>query len=365
MAEKDLGYRRVQCTGRGSYIISLPKEWVQDIGLKKGSEIAFNVQSDSSLTLVPRKLKERGEEDEKTSLKEYYVIADSKGGTQSTYRMTKALYAVGADIIRIHFRSTEDAAKQKTEIKRLVRDTFLGSEIVEETPDEITFQILIKHTEFPIEKAVRRMAIIALAANRDAISSLKKRDPDVFQSVISASNDVDRLVLYVVRQLKFGIERNLFRELGFKTQKEFLSYRVSVNDIKNIGENALNIVNNLETFQKLVEDQTLFIKEPIDEEIYSQLFNFNSLAHQLFEEATKAMFKREYYDADKIISKRESFVPLENELVRLMSSKKLDPNIAAILRLILDSSRRIMDYGKNMAELTLNRTVEDLCSSVK
>ena len=26
MAEKDLGYRRVQCTGRGSYIISLPKE---------------------------------------------------------------------------------------------------------------------------------------------------------------------------------------------------------------------------------------------------------------------------------------------------------------------------------------------------
>jgi phosphate uptake regulator len=140
-------------------------------------------------------------------------------------------------------------------------------------------------------------------------------------------------------------------------------YRIAVNDIKNIGENALNIVNNLATFQKLVKDQTLFIKEPIDEEMYSQLFNFNYLAHQLFEEATRAMFKREYKDAEKIISKRESFVPLENELIRLMSSKKLDPNIAAILRLILDSSRRIMDYSKNMAELTLNRTVEDLCAN--
>ncbi len=53
MAEKDLGYRRVQCTGRGSFIISLPKEWVQDIGLKRGSEIAFNLEPDSSLTLVP------------------------------------------------------------------------------------------------------------------------------------------------------------------------------------------------------------------------------------------------------------------------------------------------------------------------
>lgn len=362
MTEKDFGFRRVQCTGRGSYIISLPKEWVQDIGLKKGSEIAFNVQSDSSLTLVPRKLKEKGEEDEER-LKEYHIIADPKGDPQSTYRMTKALYAVGADVIRIHFKNAEVATKQKTEIKNLARDTFLGSEIIEETPDEITFQILIRHSEFPIEKAVRRMAIIALSANRDAISTLKDRSPEVFQSVINASNDVDRLALYVVRQLKFGLERNLFRELGFKTPKEFLLYRIAVNDIKNIGENAINIVNSLATFQKLVEDQTLFIKEPIDEEIYSQLLNFNALAHKLFEEATKAMFKRGYYDAEKIISKRESFVPLENELIRLMSSKKLDPNIAAILRLILDSSRRIMDYSKNMAELTLNRTVEDLCSS--
>jgi phosphate uptake regulator len=363
MTEKDLGYRRVQCTGRGSYIISLPKEWVQDIGLKRGSEIAFNVQSDSSLTLVPRKLKERDEEDEKTRLKEYHIIADPKGDSQATYRMTKALYAIGADVIRIHFKSAEDAAKQKTEIKNLARDTFLGSEIIEETPDEITFQILIRHTEFPIEKAVRRMAIIALSANRDAISSLKNKSPETFQNVINASNDVDRLALYVVRQLKWGIERNLFRELGFNTPKEFLLYRIAVNDIKNIGENALNIVNNLATFQKLVKDQTLFIKEPIDEEIYAQLLNFNSLAHQLFEEATRAMFKREYKDAEKIISKRKSFVPLENELIRLMSSKKLDPNIAAILRLILDSSRRIMDYSKNMAELTLNRTVEDLCAN--
>jgi phosphate uptake regulator len=363
MAEKDLGYRRVQCTGRGSYIISLPKDWVRDIGLKRGSEIAFNIQSDSSLMLVPRKLKEKDEETEEARLKEYHIVADPKGDTQSTYRMTKALYAIGADVIRIHFKGAEDATKQKSEIKNHVKDTFLGSEVIEETPNEITFQILIRHSEFPIEKAVRRMAIVALSANQDAISALKNRNPEIFQSVINASNDVDRLSLYVVRQLKFGIERNLYRELGFKTPKEFLLYRIAVNDIKNIGENAINIVNSLATFQKLVDDQMLFIREPIDEEIYSQLLSFNSLAHQLFEEATKAMFKRGYRDAEKIISKRESFAPLENELIRLMSSKKLDPNIAAILRLILDSSRRIMDYSKNMAELTLNRTVEDLCAS--
>ena len=364
MAEKDLGYRKVQSTGRGSYIISLPKMWVQDTGLKKGSEIDFNVKADSSLTLVPRKLKERYEEEADTRLKEYYINAEPKEeDLLSTLRMIKALYVISADVIRVHFKGVADAAKCKNEIRQFARDTLLGAEIIDERIDEITLQILIKHSEFPIEKAVRRMAIVALSANREAMEALKKPSQALFQSVINAHNDVNRLGHYVVRQLKFGIERNLFRELGFKTPKEFLLYRIIVNDIKNIGENALNIVNNLETLEKQIKDQLVFIKGPIDEEVYSQMLQFNTEAHKLFEEATKAMFKRAYNDAEKIISKRGSYVTLETELIRLMTSKKLDPNIAAILRLMMDSSRRILDYGQDVAELTLNRTVEEICTS--
>jgi phosphate uptake regulator len=364
MAEKDLGYRKVQSTGRGSYIISLPKVWVQDTGLKKGSEIDFNVKADSSLTLVPRKLKEKYEGEEDTRLKEYYINAEpEEEDLLSTLRMIKALYVISADVIRVHFKGVPDAAKCKNEIRQFARDTLLGAEIIDERIDEITLQILIKHSEFPIEKAVRRMAIVALSANREAIEALKNPSQALFQSVINARNDVNRLGHYVVRQLKFGIERNLFRELGFKTPKEFLLYRIIVNDIKNIGENALNIVNNLETLQKQIKDQLVFIKEPIDEEVYSQMLQFNAEAHKLFEEATKAMFKRAYNDAEKIISKRGSYVTLETELTRLMTSKKLDPNIAAILRLMMDSSRRMLDYGQDVAELTLNRTVEEICTS--
>jgi phosphate uptake regulator len=364
LAEKDFGYRRVQCTGRGSYIISLPKEWVQDTGLKKGSEIDFNAHPDSSLTLVPRKLKEKYEESNYSKLKEYYINVDtSEEDLQSTLRMIKALYVISADVIRVHFKGVEDLVKCKNIIKNFSRDTLLGAEIIDETQDEITLQILIKHSEFPIEKAVRRMVIVALSANRDAISALKKRDKMLFQSVISANHDASRLGLYAIRQLKFGIEHNLFRDLGFRTPKEFLLYRILVNDITNIAENALNIVNNLSTFQKQIEDQLLFIKEPIDEEVYSQLLDFNCEAHKMFEESIKAMFKRAYNDAEKLISKRGSFVNLETELIRLISIKKLDPNVSAILRLMLDSSRRILDYGQNVAELTLNRTVEEICIS--
>ncbi len=363
MAEKDLGYRRVQCTGRGSYIISLPKEWVKDIGLKQGSEIAFNLESDSSLTLIPRKIKEKTDGGKEDKLKEYYISVDPEEDIQSTLRLIQALYVISADVIRVHFKKSPNASKCKVKIKNFARDTFLGSEVIDETDDEITLQILIKHTEFPIEKAVRRMAIIALSANKDAIAALKNKSKELLQSVVNAHHDVNRLGLYVVRQLKFGIEHNMYRELGFRTPKEFLLYRIIVNNIKDIGENALNIMNNLVTFQKLIDDQVLFIKEPLDEEVYSQLLNFNALAHQLFEDATKAMFKRDYNDAESLIPKRQSYVTLENDLIRLMSSKKLDPNMSPILRLVLDSSRRILDYAQDVAELTLNRTVEELCAS--
>jgi len=364
LAEKDLGYRRVQCTGRGSYIISLPKEWVEDVGLKRGSEIAFSTQLDKTLTLVPRKIMEKEGKNGVAKPKEYFINVDPKEAPESALRMIRALYAIGADIIRIHFKNVKDVPKYKMEAKNFVRDTFLGAEIIDETPNEITLQILIKHSEFGIEKAVRRMAIVALAANRDAIASLKDHSTSLFDSVIQAHNDVKRLGLYIVRQLKYGIERNLYRELGFKTPKEFLLYRIAVNDIENIGENALNIVNHIGEFQKLIDDQTLFIKGPIDEEVSAQLVNFYVQAQQLYEDAIKAVFKRDYKDAEKIISKRESLAPLENELIMLISSKKFDPNVASIFRFIFDSSRRIMDYSRNMAELALNRTVEELCSTL-
>jgi len=364
LAEKDLGYRRVQCTGRGSYIISLPKEWVEDLGLTRGSEIAFNIEADSTLTLVPRKIMEKEGREDTSKPKEYYINVDPKEPTESTLRMIRALYAIGADIIRIRIKNVPNPIKYKNEIKNLARDNFLGSEVIDETPDEITLQILIKYSEFPIEKAVRRMAIVALAANRDAVVALKDRNLSLFDSVFSSRNDVNRLGLYIVRQLKHGIERNLYRELGFRTPKEFLLYRIAVKDIENIGDNALNVVNSIGSLQKLIDDGTLFIKEPIDEEIYSQLLSFMNRAHEIYNDSIKALFKRDYHDAEKLIEKRDALQSLENELIMLMASKKMDPGIASILRLIFDSLRRIMDYSRDMAELTLNRTVEEMCAGL-
>jgi len=358
--ERDLGYRKIQLTGRGSYIVSLPKRWIRELKLGKGEQIAFKVLDDSSLLLIPRKILEGKREVREPSLKEYRISVSSTDDPQSVCRRIISLYVISANLIRIHFKDEETLSEHKTAINSLIKNMLLGSEIIDETSNEITIQVLVNHPEFPVEKAIRRMAILALSANKDAILALESMDEKRINSVAETCNDVSRLNLYVIRQLKYGLEKNLFRELGFKTKKEFLGYRIVANDIRSIANNAMNLANNIMTLKKMITRQLLFLNVPIDREIYSQILKFNSQAHFFFEESLKALFKRDYHRADKLISEIEAFAALEGDLITLMSTKKLDPNVSSILRLIIDNSRRIIEYSRDIAEVTMNRTVEEI-----
>lgn len=359
--EQDLGYRRIQFTGRGSYITSLPKEWIDKIGIGRGSEIAFKVQDDLSLLLVPRGINEVREET-KVNKKEYYVFVESTDSPQSVARKISALYVVSADLIHICFKNGSDYLKHKAIIHELVRDALLGSEIINESNDEMTIQALVSHSKFPIEKAIWRMASVALFMNRDIIIALKRMHESILQGVLDAHHDVSRLDSYIVRQLKFGIERNLLKELGFETPKEFLGYRIATNNIKGIADNAINIANNILVLNKHVDNQIVFLGESVDDELCSQLLDSNSLAQKSFKRSLTALFERDYEAADKLLSETDPFAIADEDLFSFVFNKKFDIHFLSIVRLILDGSRRIVEHSRNIAEVTLNRTVEQVCS---
>ena len=358
MIKTNMGHRKIQQVGRGSYIISLPKEWVKKVELEKGSEVGLKLIEDSSLMLIPSK---NIEEKDSTlpELKEYSIYVDKNDDPQSVCRKIIALYVVSSNLIHIYFKDADVFATHRKSIGNLVKNTLLGSEITDETSNEIIIKTLIESDQFPVEQAIRRMAILALSTIKYIVMVLKSMDEDLIHDILDTRNDVTRLNLYVVRQLKFGIEQDIFEDLGFKTPKEFLGYRIVANDIRSITDSAMNIANKLVTIKKMIQNQTLFLKETVDEETYSQIAKFNSLASVLLEDSLTALFKRDYEQADKVISRADSFAVLESDLAALIFSKKLDPNISSIFSLILDSLRQIIEYSRNIAEVTLNRTIEE------
>lgn len=359
LVERDLGFRKIQQTGRESYIVSLPKQWVTDNGLNKGDQLAFRMQEDSSILLIPRNILENRGKSKEAPLNEFIVNLTGKENAQSVSRRIISLYEVGAELITIRFKKGENMSSQKIAIKKTTK-MLLGTEIISELPDEIIIQILIGHPKFPIEKAIRRMLVIAKLMDREAVSVFRNYDEEVIQNVIESDDDLDRLNLYVVRQLKYGIKNNLFREMEFNSPREFLGYRIVAKNIENLGDNAVRLAKNILFLKGTIYDQSLTLTKQINEETCSRVFEFNTLGHLLLENSLKAMFKRDYQLADEVISRfMSSCFTLEKEAIELILKKGMDYNVALVLRLILDNSRKMMEYSRDIAEVTLNRTVEE------
>ncbi len=51
--------RKIQFTGKSSYIVSLPKQWVLELGLKQGDQIRMVRKGSSTLELYPPKFESR------------------------------------------------------------------------------------------------------------------------------------------------------------------------------------------------------------------------------------------------------------------------------------------------------------------
>jgi len=65
--------RKIQFTGKSSYIVSLPKQWIMELGLKQGDQIRMIRKGSSTLELYPPKFESR------TQKKEDAVIEIDEG----------------------------------------------------------------------------------------------------------------------------------------------------------------------------------------------------------------------------------------------------------------------------------------------
>jgi phosphate uptake regulator len=85
-----------------------------------------------------------------------------------------------------------------------------------------------------------------------------------------------------------------------------------------------------------------------------ELSEFSSL---LFQEASQALFRSDYSMEDRVLARRDQAEKLEAEIEKQIYKQNLSPEDISGLRLILESVRRIGEYGTDIAEIVLNLTV--------
>src|SRR5205823_15006134 len=135
--------------------------------------------SDSPITVIPQEKNPTG----KNRGAEVTVSPPKEQDKEKILRTVLAQYLAGYDIIRVRFPASAKP-DLSTYLREAARKMFVGSEIIEESKDELIVQCLSSYGDLPAPKVISCMSLIAKLMLRDAVDSLKRLDPALAEEII-------------------------------------------------------------------------------------------------------------------------------------------------------------------------------------
>jgi phosphate uptake regulator len=341
--------RKIQFTGRSTYILSLPKKWIEEMKLKAGDHVSISRNSNNTLCITPEQEKRlQDSTNEVTTL----VLIDE--GPNTLKRKIVSIYLSGYNLINLKSKTGRIQPVQREAVREIVRRSLIGTEIIADSSDIITIQVLLTLPELSVNTAVRRMFLIASSMHRDVLTALKEKNFEIANGVIKSDDEVDRFSLYILRNLVMATNNErILQEIGLKYPSDCLSYRVTVKSIERVADHATRIaIKSMENHESI----PVIIMEKLE------MLSNSSL--EVLTSSVEAFLRRDYYLADKIADKSENVLNLEKELMHFLDSEENEiansQNTNANIKLILEDIRRTVEHASDIAESAMNQTVGEI-----
>ncbi|MCL5319235.1 MAG: phosphate uptake regulator PhoU [Thaumarchaeota archaeon] len=335
--------RKIQFSGKSSYTLALPKKWIEDMGLRAGDQITVVRRGDASLLITHKGSVIRGTRGEVT------VEVSQKENAGSLVRKLISIYLLGYNVIHVRAKENRLTSAQRDVVKEAARRHLVGTEVIADSTEEITLQVLLSYPELSVENALRRMFLLTSSMHKDAMLALRKFDQDSASGVIKTDDEVDRFSIYVMRQLQLAVQNErILKEIGLATSRDCLGYRLIVKSVERVADHAFGIAQGV-----------LNMTEPLDESILDKITQLSNFALSIFEDSGLALFKRDYGAADKIIGSADLIEDMEKDLLVTMEKGGLTSSYYKV-RLIMEDIRRTAEYASDIAEIVLNMTAEQV-----
>jgi len=334
--------RKIQFTGKSSYIVSLPKKWIIELGLKQGDQIRMVRKGSSTLELYPPKFESRIQKKEEAVIE---INIEEEG--PSIVRKLISLYFLGFKTINVKPKNGRLSPNQRKTVKEAVKRMLMGSEIISDSSEGITVQVLVNLLELSVDGAFKRMIHLAKSMSSDAILAVKENNLELAKEVINTDDEVDRFGFYIIRQLKIAIQNeHMLKEMGFRNARNCLGYRLIVKNIERTGDHAAFIAKDLLEFKKSVK-----------KDILEKLQEMNEFCLSVLDDSCLALFKEDYAQAEKTIEKTNEISKYERK-VRDASKSLRDEEEIYRIRRMTENIRRVSEYASDIAEIVLNMNIE-------
>ncbi|MDV3278716.1 MAG: phosphate uptake regulator PhoU [Nitrososphaerales archaeon] len=333
-------FRKVQVTGGNSFVVSLPKTWVNDVGLKPKDAVAVIIQADSSLLIVPRRDIREAAKSEAT------IEAIAGSDKDALLRKFISYYLAGYDIIRISVGRSDPSLRNS--IREGIRRKLVGVEIIEESSTGILTQCLSGYVDIPLKKALERMSIIAGGMLTDAIGVLHGSGKGLGEEVILRDDEVDRFYHFILRQLNIAVrDRSVIQEIGLGSPRDCLGYRLAAKSAERVADHAASIAAQAENLQTIPEGAIKKVQE------------MTNAARKVFESSVNALLRLDAKLAEETITKTKDVVQLEEKLSgEILAPRKTGAQVASV-KLILEDVRRVAEYGADISEIAIDLTVKE------
>lgn len=331
--------RRIQISGGSTYTISLPKKWIDELGIKNGDNMTIIKNANRSMTLFS------GLDSEKPAKKAIFTISQ-KESEDSIRRKIIALYLSGYKTIRINTKGVKILPEHSRLIKDLVRKSMIGTEIVESDAESMTIQILTRLPELTFDVALKRMYLMTANMHREAMDAFKKSDIEYGEEVVRMDDEVDRFSLYMMRTLIMAIQNSsMLYDVGLERPSDCLNYRTVISRIERIADHAALIAKRIK-----------FLKEPLEPKLLKELESLSNDAILCFENSISALTKKDSILAEKVATDIANVIEKEKELMYGMKESKN----STVIKFTLEDIRRTAEYSSDIIETVINETIHNV-----
>lgn len=319
--------------GGSTYMVTLPKGWVEDLKLEKG-EVLRLVQVDAGIYLCPAR--EREQPEARTLLK---VEEELQGDALA--RALISLYVAGFDVIEVR----GNIATEQREVVRHTAQRLIGAEILQETADFFLIHTLRDPQVLSVPQLLRYIRENVEGMLKDAPEALLERDLEKARGVIQRDERVDRFFLVLSRQLYAALQDPLAEVERDISRADFFNTHTVARQLERVADHAVKIAH---AAQALIEEG-----RSLPSELAAGLAEAKDASQQLLVQVIRAFVDLDGEEAHRALAVLPQIERLVEEVDRRLQALD-DSHLAYHLGIAVDSIGRVKDYAANIAEVALN-----------
>jgi phosphate uptake regulator len=335
--KENIEFRKVQITGKSSYIISLPKNWIKNNKIKRGDTIAILEEEEGQLRIakvLETKKKERSAPK---------IVLDNLSDSEL---ITTILgnYVMGVDNLEIMSKKENmDSPHKKVAVDSL--RNLIGFEVISESQNSIKVKNLLEPSDFHLGEVVDRLALVSSSMFKKAMKGIIDMNTVNLKEIEAQDDEVDRLYLLIQRLLILGIrDKVIAKKIGLDSSGAAMGWSVVVRSIERIADASMEIAQQIEPLSNF--------KIPGDiQKLYSK---FSEEAITLIDEILSAGIQKDTKAAFEILRKIDKLCRTRNDIRKAESEKTVEPKALLLLETINCALKQILQYARDYSKVIIN-----------